>query len=412
VYQQDLPVWMREGTLEAALLEGHEDLEVVGESYRQANLWRMAGGRRRPEAYIRKDVYAMLLAEDGNPHDPNAVSVWIDGLMVGYLPRDQARTLRPGLLAAQEREGKPIALEGVIVGGGMRDDGPGMLGVFLCYDPEDFGLHAPPEARYAGARPRLDHDPADFGARLPPAPRPESPGPRGTEGAMRTGLTEAWLTDAEDDSYDLSWYNELPEADRPAIAKLRQFLAANQDPIDRHFQFAELEVRLYRSRDLYESALTEYDEACIQHDAEMDGICRTFMAKWGKIPLLETYRQMAIRQAKKKDWWACRYWAERGLALYGHHAAREEAVEDLTKRRNRAIAKLETTAAPTPRVSPLESLRVVGPAAPARRTPSPVHPDADLEVLVCHQCGSSFERMRARGRKPLLCPQCRTWVRT
>ena len=58
------------------------------------------------------DVYVMLLAEDGNPYDANAVSVWIDGLMVGYLPRDEARRLRPGLLALQEREGKPIALEG------------------------------------------------------------------------------------------------------------------------------------------------------------------------------------------------------------------------------------------------------------------------------------------------------------
>ena len=99
---------MHEGTLEAELLEGHEDLEVVGESYRQANLWRVVGGRHRPEVHVRVDVYAMLLAEDGNPHDPNAVSVWIDGLMVGYLPRDQARTLRPGLLAVQEREGKPM----------------------------------------------------------------------------------------------------------------------------------------------------------------------------------------------------------------------------------------------------------------------------------------------------------------
>ena len=145
---------MHEGTLEATLLEGHEDLEVVGESYRQANLLRVVGGRHRPEGHVRMDVYAMLLAEDGNPHDPNAVSIWIDGLMVGYLPRDQARTLRPGLLAVQEREGKPVALEGVIVGGGMRDDGPGRLGVVLRYDPEDFGLAAPPEAKDADARPR------------------------------------------------------------------------------------------------------------------------------------------------------------------------------------------------------------------------------------------------------------------
>jgi hypothetical protein len=136
VYQQGLPAWMCEGMLEAALLKGHDDLEVVGESRRQENLWRALGGQHRPEVHVRMDVYAMLLAEEGNPYDANAVSVWVDGLMVGYLPRDEARRLRPGLLALQECEGKPIVLEGVIVGGGMRDDGPGRLGVFLRYDPE------------------------------------------------------------------------------------------------------------------------------------------------------------------------------------------------------------------------------------------------------------------------------------
>jgi hypothetical protein len=148
---------MHEGKLQAVLLGGHEDLEVVGESYRQENLWRVAGGRHQPEVRVRVDVYAMLLAEDGNPHDPNAVSVWIDGLMVGYLPKAQARTLRPGPLAVREREGKPIALQGVIVGGGMRDDGPGPLGVFLLYDPEDFGLSAQlkPRTPSAGCRPRF-----------------------------------------------------------------------------------------------------------------------------------------------------------------------------------------------------------------------------------------------------------------
>ena len=37
VYQQGRPAWMREGTLEASLLEGHDDLEVVGESRHQEN---------------------------------------------------------------------------------------------------------------------------------------------------------------------------------------------------------------------------------------------------------------------------------------------------------------------------------------------------------------------------------------
>jgi len=68
--------------LEAALVEGDEDLEVVGESHRQDNLWRMAGGHYRPEVRVRMPVYSMLLAEDGNPYDGNAVSVlgrWVDG---------------------------------------------------------------------------------------------------------------------------------------------------------------------------------------------------------------------------------------------------------------------------------------------------------------------------------------------
>jgi hypothetical protein len=52
---------------------------------------------------------------------------------------------------------------------------------------------------------------------------------------------------------------------------------------------------------------------------------------------------MAIRQQKLKDWEACRWWAERGLALYGDAAAREDAIEDLLKGRNGALAKLEVT---------------------------------------------------------------------
>jgi hypothetical protein len=100
VYQQDRPAWMRGDTLDAALLEGDEDLELVGESHRQANLWRVVGGRRRPEERVRMEVHALLLAEDGNPYDSNAVSVLISGLMVGHLPRDQARIFRPGLVAA------------------------------------------------------------------------------------------------------------------------------------------------------------------------------------------------------------------------------------------------------------------------------------------------------------------------
>lgn len=132
------PVWMRDG-MEAALVDGDEDLEVVGESFHQENLWRLAG-RHRPEDRVRCDIRAVLVAEYDNPHDPNAVGVWINGLKVGHLSRYDARRYRPGLLALQGRRGTPIALPGVIAGGGIRKDGPGRLGVFLRHDPSDFDL--------------------------------------------------------------------------------------------------------------------------------------------------------------------------------------------------------------------------------------------------------------------------------
>jgi hypothetical protein len=165
------PAWMRNG-MKVELCEGREDLEVVGEASYQDNLWRIVGGRHSPDGRVREEVYAVLAAEPDNPYDANAVAVWIQGLKVGYLSREDARRYRPGLQALEQQHGKPIALAGVIAGGGMRADGPGRLGVFL------------------------EHDPADFGLR----PMQMSP-PAGS--AMRTGLSDALATDDADDAYGL-----------------------------------------------------------------------------------------------------------------------------------------------------------------------------------------------------------------
>jgi hypothetical protein len=171
------PSPMRDGA-RFAVLDGDEDLEVVGESFYQPSLWQLAGARPGRER-VRKEIRAVLVPEDDNPYDPNAVAVWIDGLQVGHLPRENALRYRPGLLAQQHARGVPIALPGVITGGGIRSDGLGRLGVFLRHDPEDFGLARHP---------------------LPPPSEPR----------MRTGLSDARATDAADDSYDLGWMDGLP----------------------------------------------------------------------------------------------------------------------------------------------------------------------------------------------------------
>lgn len=49
--------------------------------------------------------------------------------------------------------------------------------------------------------------------------------------------------------------------------------------------YAQLETILYRCRSAFASAPGEYDQACRQHDAEMDGIRQACLAKWGGPPL-------------------------------------------------------------------------------------------------------------------------------
>ena len=205
---------------------------------------------------------------------------------------------------------------------------------------------------------------------------------------MRTGLSDALATDDADDAYDLSWMRDLPPDDLRAIKLLRQLLERETDALDRHYMHAHLQTLLYRSRDVFASAPEEYDQACRQHDAEMDSIRAAFMAKWGRVPVLETYRQMAIRQQKAKNFEQALWWAERGIAIYRTDCARPDALDDLQKRAESYRAKL----------SP--QLRSPRPRAGGSSQP-------EVEVLTCGACGREFQRTRLRGRKPLHCLECR-----
>lgn len=342
----------------AILFGGDETLEVVGESYRQEELWRIVGGLQAD--YVRFDVHAVLVPDANNPHDPNAIEVRIDGTLVGYLSRDDAAHYRPGVLRVMEANGGQfVGLHGVICGGGPREDARiGFLGVFL------------------------DHDPADFGL----------PRHHVSVGHLRTGLSEAIATDLEDDSYDLSWLNTLSVDDQTAAAQLWALLKDEDEPVDRHYMLCELEHRLYRLRKSA-SALDGFDEACEQHHAEMEMIRPALLDKFGVVPVIELYRQAAIRWQKAKGWESARAWAERGLSVYGDQCARPEVVEDLRKRLAYADAKLAARERPRTRKPP--------------GTTVAVSPETALEELLCTSCGHKFTRTRVRGRKPKLCPACR-----
>lgn len=324
--------------------EGSEPLEVVGESYRQDDLWKLVGGRRRTDDRIRHAAVAVLVTEPDNGFDANAVAVWIDGCHVGYLARDVAARYRPGLerLSAVG----PVGVRAMICGGGH--DGPARLGVFLEHNPADFGL---------------------------PANRRAVEG-----GGMRTGESGSAPT----------WVTDLPQDTRAAIAELRELLARMQRPLDRHYLFAELEERLYRLRDVEQDALSDYDAACLRHDAEMEVIRPALLAAFGVVPLLLTYRQQCIRQQKAKAFHRALWWAERGLALYSTDAHSRDSTDDLQKRAVQYRTKLAQPA-PTPANGTTVS------AAPLAATTA---------GLICARCGTPWTRERTKGRKPALCPTC------
>jgi rubrerythrin len=111
--------------------------------------------------------------------------------------------------------------------------------------------------------------------------------------------------------------------------------------------------------------------------------------------VIEMYRQTAVRCQKAKDWQGMREWAQRGMSVYGEHAARPEAVEDLKKRLAYANGKIE--AAGRPKATRPRAVTVTMMSASR----------SEVETLICGSCGATFERIRTRGRKPRACPTCR-----
>lgn len=64
--------------------------------------------------------------------------------------------------------------------------------------------------------------------------------------------------------------------------------------------FNELETVLYQSREVFGSALVEFEDCCIKHDAEMDSIRPLLIGSLGGVPFLPTYKQDPVAKAASK----------------------------------------------------------------------------------------------------------------
>jgi hypothetical protein len=106
-------------------------VDVVGESHYQPTI--RAACNWKPDTDTLFHCMAELVPEPTNPYDRNAIKVTIDGGCVGYLSRQDARTLGPAVRSAVKRQGSGIC-RAVIVGHANSDTDN--LGVFLHLDGE------------------------------------------------------------------------------------------------------------------------------------------------------------------------------------------------------------------------------------------------------------------------------------
>jgi hypothetical protein len=255
---------------------GDDRLVVAGELSYQPNLRAIVGQRH---VIVPVPVLAILVPEQDNRHDRDAVAVWVDRRQAGQLDGESARLLRPGLLRMGAHHRTPIAMHGRI----DRTDG-GALGLFLDYNRAEFGL--PP----AEIPPPPENPPADV-------PEPVSV--------------------AVEKSFEPAWRAALSDDPAQRLSRLRDLVLTEKDPISRHYVFDELEETLYAQREVFPSALDDFDITCRRHDAEMAVIIPALRDKHDEIRLLDLYRRAAQRHLAAGEPMTASWWIERAKERYG-----------------------------------------------------------------------------------------------
>lgn len=109
-------------------------VEVVGESRRQRELAQIVGGKTRDG--VDHACVALLVREPDNPVDEYAVAVYIDGMQVGYVARDDAEMIND-LLVKLDRQHRLAWVRARIVGGWRNERGTGSFGVELDELPDE-----------------------------------------------------------------------------------------------------------------------------------------------------------------------------------------------------------------------------------------------------------------------------------
>lgn len=443
---------------ETVWMPGRIEVQVAGESFHEDAIHAVEESR-----FPGSPLVAVLVPDPGNAHDPNAVAVYVNGQHVGFLPRQTARGVQPAITEFSKlHSGRLVSCPAEIR---WHDIGTQIV---LLLDPIPLGLRpevfdAPPEMAVTVMRllVRLDERPpvltgGDSPARSALAGLEEQrqeidanydrdPGdlPR-VEHALR-GMAErlsrardpsasaAWLSVARAVRYQrgrrddtlialieaLYWergnadaWSELVEftSAAPHVPTLLAIFArmpfeSRAGVISQLLSISEGHDRLGRLHPAAGERLREQllDLAESQGDrdtvATLMGYAARAAERAGDLDAAVRYWRRAIAagstDARVADrfsvWLVSRHEYEEAAHVLRQALTANPASANVAERLQRRLARCEGPHVPAPRYSPH--------MAPASN-------GAELETLVCGECGHAFQRHRTRGRKPLRCPGC------
>jgi hypothetical protein len=91
-----MQVWRKGEAMKIVKIENmtSRGLDGVGESFRPENWLKLVGSTQLNSEFA-KEVWVTVLPELGNPHDVNAVALYVDGIHLGYLSSADALKYRP-----------------------------------------------------------------------------------------------------------------------------------------------------------------------------------------------------------------------------------------------------------------------------------------------------------------------------
>ena len=117
------------------------EFEVVGESYYQSALASLASEHPDSDSFSEaaKPLTAYLIPDDFNQYDDKAVRVEINGLHIGYLSREDARSFRRRL-GAKKLTGQTTICGALITGGHVVDGKKMHYGAILDLKPFELAI--------------------------------------------------------------------------------------------------------------------------------------------------------------------------------------------------------------------------------------------------------------------------------